>query len=181
MELNIVKLEHYLQQNKTMTTIKIQKASSNDLLDILLLQKLAFKSEADIYNDFDTSPPILQTLEELKEEFTGQTILKAIIDENIVGSVRAFQVKETAFIKRLVVNPTYQNQGIGTKLMHSIEGFFKNARRYELFTGHKSIRNLHLYRKLGYNEFKQLTIHSNLSMIYLEKYVIINSNRFDKY
>lgn len=163
-----------------MTAIKIQKASTEDLIDILLLQKLAFKSEADIYNDFDTSPPILQTLEEIKEEFTKQTFLKAIMEENLIGSVRAFQFKEAAFIKRLFVNPAFQNLGIGTKLMHSIEESFRNVKRYELFTGHKSIRNLHLYHKLGYNEFKRLTFHNNLSMIYLEKYVNINLNQFNK-
>lgn len=78
---------------------------------------------------------------------------------------------ETVFIKRLIVNPNHQNQGIGTKLMKSIEDSFKNNKRYELFTGHKSKRNLHLYQKIGYKEFKRILIHENLTMIYLEKYV----------
>jgi ribosomal protein S18 acetylase RimI-like enzyme len=135
------------------------------------LQKQAFLSEADIYNDFDISPPLLQTLEELTKEFSESIILKAVLGDFIVGSVRGFQVDETVFIKRLIVNPNYQNQGIGTKLMKSIEDSFKNHKRYELFTGHKSNRNLHLYQKIGYKEFKRIPIHENLTMIYLEKYV----------
>jgi ribosomal protein S18 acetylase RimI-like enzyme len=154
-----------------MTSIKITKASFEDLKDILLLQKQAFGSEADIYDDLDTSPPILQTLKEITNEFSEQTFLKALLGVEIVGSVRGFQVDETVFIKRLVVNPHYQNQGIGTNLMKTIEDSFKNNKRYELFTGHKSKRNLHIYHKLGYNEFKRIPIHENLTMIYLEKYV----------
>ncbi len=55
--------------------------------------------------------------------------------------------------------------------MKSIEDSFKDNKRYELFTGHKSNRNLHLYHKIGYKEFKRIPIHEDLTMIYLEKYV----------
>ena len=48
-----------------MTYITITKASLEDLKDILSLQKQAFSSEADIYDDFDKSPPLLQTLMEI--------------------------------------------------------------------------------------------------------------------
>jgi ribosomal protein S18 acetylase RimI-like enzyme len=154
-----------------MTSVEITNASFEDLKTILVLQKQAFLSEADIYNDFDISPPLLQTLEELTKEFSESIILKAVLGDFIVGSVRGIQVYETVFIKRLIVNPYYQNQGIGTKLMKSIEDSFKNNKRYELFTGHKSKRNLHLYQKIGYKEFKLIPIHENLNMIYLEKYV----------
>ena len=154
-----------------MTSVEITKASFEDLKTILVLQKQAFLSEADTYNDFDISPPLLQTLEELTKEFSESIILKAVLGDFIVGSVRGFQVDETVFIKRLIVNPNYQNQGIGTKLMKSIEDSFQNNKRYELFTGHKSKRNLHLYQKIGYKEFKRIPIHENLIMIYLEKYV----------
>lgn len=116
-------------------------------------------------------PPLLQTLEELTKEFSESIILKALLGDDIVGSVRGFQVDETAFIKRLIVNHHYQNQGIGINLVKSIEDSFKDNKRYELFTGHKSNRNLHLYKKIGYKEFKQIPIHENLTMIYLEKHV----------
>ena len=157
-----------------MAFIKITKAFQEDLKDILSLQKLAFRSEADIYSDFETSPPLLQTMEEISKEFSESIFLKAVVENEIVGSVRGYQVNETTFIKRLVVSPSYQNQGIGTQLMNSIEYHFKDNKRYELFTGHKSIRNLHLYRKLGYKEFKRIHIHENLTMIYLEKFVSHN-------
>jgi hypothetical protein len=36
------------------------------------------------------------------------------------------------------------------------------ADRYELFTGHKSARNLYSYQKLGYREFKRIPVMTQL-------------------
>lgn len=72
----------------SVTSVKITKASFEDIKAILLLQKQAFSSETDIYEDFDTSPPLLQTLEEITKEFTESLFLKAVAEEEIVGSVR---------------------------------------------------------------------------------------------
>ncbi len=65
-----------------------------------------------------------------------------------MGSVRAYLKKETAYIIWLNVKPECQNKGVGTMLMQSIEQYFASANRYELFTWHKSTRNLYLYQKL---------------------------------
>ena len=43
--------------------------------------------------------------------------------------------------------------------MKSIEDSFKDNKRYELFTGHKSNRNLNLYKKIGNKEFKRIPIY----------------------
>jgi len=40
--------------------------------------------------------------------------------------------------------------GLGHKMMDSIETIYKDCKRFELFTGFKSKKNLHLYYKLGY-------------------------------
>jgi ribosomal protein S18 acetylase RimI-like enzyme len=87
----------------------------------------------------------------------------------IVGSVRAYLEKGTAYIGRLMVKPDSQNKGIGTKLMQAIEEHFRMADRYELFTGHRSARNLYLYRKLGYREFKQVPVNDWIVLVFLEK------------
>jgi len=46
-----------------------------------------------------------------------------------------------------------QNQGIGTILMKEIEKCF-TPKRFELFVGSKSGKNIYLYQKLGYSIFK---------------------------
>jgi ribosomal protein S18 acetylase RimI-like enzyme len=81
--------------------------------------------------------------------------MNALEEGEIVGSVRAYLEKGTAYIGRLMVKPNSQDKGIGTRLMQAIEEHFRMADRYELFTGHRSARNLYLHRKLAYREFKR--------------------------
>ena len=146
----------------------IEPAQLDDARAILALQKLAYRSEAEIHADF-TIPPLTQTLEETITEFEQQLVLKAVIDGRIIGSVRACVKQGTCYVGKLIVHPDHQNRGIGTRLMHEIEERFKHAQRYELFTGHKSARNLYLYRKLGYTEFKRQVISERLTLVFLEK------------
>jgi len=146
-----------------------KKAEFSDLEEILQLQKLAYKSEAELYNDFNI-PPLVQTLKEVEEEFENHVFLKVVENEKIIGSVRALLIElKTCYIGKLIVHPDFQNQGIGTNLMMEIENIFNGCERFELITGHKSTKNLKLYEKLGYKEFKTEKLTENLNLAYLEK------------
>ena len=97
--------------------------------------------------------------------------MKATDNETIVGSVRAYTSAESCYIGRLIVHPDYQNHGIGKKLLLSIEAIFMSIRRFELFTGDRSLKNLALYQKLDYKEYKRERINDKLTLVYLEKRV----------
>jgi len=148
--------------------IIILEAKSNDLKEILTLQKIAYKSEAEIHDDY-TIPPLHQTMDEIRDEFHNQLFLKVIKDNKIIGSVRAYEKNGTCFIGKLIVEPEYQNVGIGTRLMAEVENRFEHVRRFELFTGYKSKKNLYLYTKIGYKEFRKEKISEKLTLIFLEK------------
>ena len=150
--------------------MEIEKATAVDAEGILVLQKLAYQSEAEIYNDFKI-PPLVQTLESIEKDFENQFFLKAVIDRRIIGSVRAFIKEGTCHIGRLIVHPEFQNRGIGTKLMYEIEKIFNHCKLFELFTGDKSERNLYLYQKLGYQVYKKANITDQTTIVYLEKKV----------
>ncbi len=53
--------------------------------------------------------------------------------------------------------------------MYAIEDHFRRATRYELFTGYRSERNLHLYHTLGYTRFREETVSPPLRFVFLEK------------
>jgi hypothetical protein len=53
--------------------------------------------------------------------------------------------------------------------MEQIESCFGQAQRFELFTGQKSERNIHLYERLGYKIFKSEEINGTLSFVFMEK------------
>ena len=132
------------------TEIVISESSTADAKAILELQKLAYRSEAELYRDF-TIPPLTQSLEDLRASYASAVFLKACSGERIVGSVRAEMSGDTCRIGRLIVHPDFQRRGIGTRLMEQIEAKFAQADRYELFTGHKSFGNIRLYQRLGYH------------------------------
>jgi ribosomal protein S18 acetylase RimI-like enzyme len=148
--------------------MEISDIEKEDLEQILTLQKLCFYEHAEFYNDFEMAP-MTQTLQDLEFDFKNFVFIKASVGTKIVGSVRASEKDRTCFIGRLIVHPDYQNQGIGKKLMSEIENRFKHIQRFELFTGYKDEKNLYLYRKLGYNQFKIQQTETGYSLVYLEK------------
>ncbi len=151
-----------------MRNVAIGPARVDEAGRILKLQRLSYRTEAALYDDWKL-PPLTQTLRELLEQYDDHTILAARLGDEVVGTVRARLEDGTCFVGRLVVHPRLQRHGLGTRLVREIEASFPDARRYELFTGHLSEGNLRLYRRLGYEEFSEEAISPSLRLIYLEK------------
>jgi len=159
--------DNYREKNRG-EDMSIQKATVSDAEELLALQKRAYRSEAEIYNDFRL-PPLVQALESMEEDFRNQVFLKALMDGGIIGSVRAYSKEGTCYIGRLIVHPDFQGRGIGTRLMNEIEKIFCGCKRFELFTGDRSERNLRLYQKLGYRMFKTAKVTDRTNIVFLEK------------
>lgn len=148
--------------------IIIEKAKETDLKEILALQYIAYQSEAKLFNSTDI-PPLKQTIEEVYEEFRKGIVLK-VLDENktIIGSVRAYEEKGTVYIGKLMVHPTMQKKGIGSRLLLEMERQYPD-RRYELFTSTKSVSNIRLYESLGYKIYKEESVTEELKFVYMQK------------
>ncbi len=147
--------------------LTLEIAQPDDAAEILALQKLSYRAEAELYNDFSLSP-LRQTIDELREDFDTMVFLKAVMDNKIVGSVRGFSVGDTCYIWRLIVHPLYQNLGIGKKLMDAVEEHFP-CRRYEVFTGNKTKRKIFFFQKIGYRVFASEKVSEKRDRVYLEK------------
>lgn len=148
----------------------ITSATLEDAQAILELQWLAYRSEAELYGD-DKLPPLTETVDQLRAEFGHRLILKAVDDGLIVGSVRVHQAGDTCHIGRLIVHPDRQGRGLGTALLNEVERRFPEARRFELFTGKLSVRNIRLYERLGYVAFKEQVVSPKVTLVYLAKRV----------
>lgn len=146
----------------------VVRAEKRDLQKILDLQYLAYQSEARLFDNQDI-PPLKQTLTDVGDEYQKGIILKALDeDKTIIGSVRAFCDNGTVYIGKLMVHPSKQGQGIGTKLLLEMEKQYPNQ-RYELFTSTRSEKNITLYQKLGYKIFDEEQITEELRFVYMEK------------
>jgi ribosomal protein S18 acetylase RimI-like enzyme len=148
--------------------VSIAQASVADAVEILALQKLAYRSEAELNGDW-TIPPLIQTLSGIETEFEAKTFLKAVLQQEIVGSVRAFLDSDTCLIGRLIVHPDFQGKGIGTLLMRKIETLFSVAKRFEIFTSIRSVDNIRLYKRLGYREFREEDLSPKVRLVFMEK------------
>jgi methyltransferase (TIGR00027 family) len=129
--------------------LSISAATTEDAAEILALQLLAYESEARIYDNW-TIPPLTQSLESLQTQIQTETVLKAVEDSAIIGSVRGALSQGVCRIGRLMVHPRHQGRGIGTQLLEAIERSFPAAPEYELFTGSRSEGNVRLYLRAGY-------------------------------
>lgn len=169
------------------------RATKADAPEILALQKIAYQTEIELYGD-DSLPPLLQTLEELEHDFDAPPLdapslspadpgvtqlapasavrivfLKAVINGKIIGSIRGYQLGETAYLSRMIVHPYFRRRGVGRRLLPEIERSFPTAQRFEANTGHQSRRNHFQLTRSGYRQFKSVPLTPTVTLVYFEK------------
>ena len=146
----------------------ISSAVLEDAPAILALQKLAYQSEAKLYNDWSL-PHLTQTLESLQGEFSQSIVLKTVAAEHIIGSVRAKAVDNIGQICRLIVHPDHQGRGLGSELLKRVEASMPNVSMFELFTGSRSEANVRLYERHGYRIFRTHVLSPTVTIIFMQK------------
>jgi ribosomal protein S18 acetylase RimI-like enzyme len=152
--------------------IRIERALEKELEDILAVQKSAFTKEAERHHNYDI-PGLNQTREEISKEFISSLVLSAKLNDLVIGSVRSSCKDGVCTVSKLVVHPEYHNQGIGRKLLQSIEAESLMAtpgiNKFILFTAKNSFDNIGLYESEGYEKSGFEFVANGLLLIYLEK------------
>ncbi len=150
--------------------IAIEPAEADDLPAILALQRRAYQSEAELVGN-PRIPPLLETLNELQRALRDGVFLKAVDWTGaIIGSVRGIVKDGTLHVGKLMVEPSWQGRGIGSRLLAAIEEHCPQP-RYELFTSNKSVRNIALYERAGYVRCGERDVGAGLRFVYLEKVI----------
>ncbi|MFE5162142.1 GNAT family N-acetyltransferase [Streptomyces sp. NPDC056697] len=153
-------------------SVTISAATADDAEQILKLQYLCYQGEAELYGDYSIEP-LTQSLDDLRAELSGGCVLVARLGAEVVGSVRGVvDDKGTAAIGKLIVHPRMQRHGLGGRLLAAIEERLtedRAAKRYRLFTGHRSEGNLRLYRRYGYAQVGTEEVNRRLSLVTMEK------------
>lgn len=154
--------------------LDITPARTADAEEILALQRAAYRIEAERYQDFGL-PPLIETPADLVAILETSTVLAARRRDDatgvIVGTARAVVRGDTAHIGRISVLPRLHGQGIGRQLLAAIEQATAPVRRYALFTGHRSERNLRMYERAGYGRVGSERQSAAVVLIHLEKRV----------
>ncbi|MEO3812843.1 GNAT family N-acetyltransferase [Sphaerisporangium sp. B11E5] len=148
---------------------RIERARPEDAGELLTVQRAAYVAEAQLYGD-PFIPPLVESLEGMREAVRTAVVLKALDGGRVVGTVRGRLSGTTGVIGRLAVVPDLQGRGVGTALLQAIEAeLTPPAEAFDLFTGHLSEDNLRLYRRLGYHETRRERLHPHLTLIHLRK------------
>jgi ribosomal protein S18 acetylase RimI-like enzyme len=129
------------------------RLSVADAGEILTLQRAAYVTEAQCHDDI-MMPPLTQSLDQLRSELADPGCTAWGIRESgrLVASLRVTLIDaSTAEIRRAVVAPDRQGQGLGTALLQAAEDRLPaDVTTVRLFTGEHSAANLRLYLRLGF-------------------------------
>jgi GNAT superfamily N-acetyltransferase len=147
--------------------VRLAAATAADAGEMLTLQRAAYVSEAQLYDD-PLLPPLVQTLDELRDELSVGGGIVAREGARMVGAVRFRLDGEVLHVGRLAIAPDRQGRGLGTALLAAAEAA-TSARRAALFTGERSEANLRLYERSGYVEVRREAVRSGLVLVHLEK------------
>ncbi|MFI6936128.1 GNAT family N-acetyltransferase [Streptomyces sp. NPDC050287] len=154
-------------------SVTISAAAEQDAEQIFRLQYLCFQSEAALYGNYRIDP-LVESLDSVREEVAADCVFVARLGDEVVGSVRGRVTEDgSAAIGKLCVHPRLQGHGIGARLLRAAESALaeeRGAKKFRLFTGHRSEGNLRLYRRVGYETVGTSRGADGLEMIVLEKH-----------
>ena len=72
-------------------------------------------------------------------------------------------------VGRRVVRPELHSRGIGTQRMRQMEREFPQTRKFERFTGSRSVGNIRLHERLGYVRAREKPLSPAITRVFMEK------------
>ena len=141
----------------------IEKTKLEDATELWEIQRKAFYDDLEKYKD--DMNPANESLERLKEKIIKFIYFTIFLDGKIIGGVDIRKKGETQYrLNRIYIDPSFQNGGLGFRVIKLIESYFPNATTWDLDTPHLSFRNQHLYEKLGYKKVGEHKISEYLTL-----------------
>lgn len=153
-------------------TIEIGIAQCDEAQAILDLQKRAFASEVLVYGC--EIAPVCEPVEHLLRDMGDAVVLVArAVDGQVVGHVRGHQMDDgSVLVRRFCVDPDWQCQGIGGKLLVEVERRTSPTTYYWLQAGAKSPDNVAYYGRRGYVEVGREQKNENVTFVNMRKPVV---------
>lgn len=147
----------------------IEIATINDVPALLALQRKAFGPQC-VELGFEDAAPMTEGIEEARKEFEQCLTLKIENEEGvIIGSVRGNVSEGSLYIGRLMVDPDYQQNGLGKRLFLDIQARLPHQRAW-LCTCQQVPAPYEFYLRQGFKPFKQESVGPGLTWVYMEKY-----------
>ena len=152
--------------------ISLEKVQQSELAQIHFLQKVAFESLYDTYQD--EGSPFKQTQASLLAKFKRPLECYFFIkqQDKRIGYLRVVMDDSgtTAKIGPIGVDPLVEGQGIGTQAMQLVEQTFPEVKEWRLSTILQEKVNCRLYEKMGYRQTgKTEVITDKMTLVFYKK------------
>lgn len=130
--------------------LDIVPVTASDVGELLVLQRCCWVQEA-IANETLDHPALHESLDDVREWLTTWSVWQVRQGHRLVGAVRARLDGDAWEIGRLMVAPDLAGHGLGRRLLAFAEAQAPaSARRFALYTGTGSVRNIAMYERAGY-------------------------------
>ncbi|WIX87597.1 GNAT family N-acetyltransferase [Amycolatopsis sp. DG1A-15b] len=154
--------------------MELTDARPEDCPELLVLQRCCWVQEA-VLNDTLDIPALHETLEDVRDWTKTWSVWVLRQDYRLIGAVRARLDGDRWELGRLMVAPDFAGRGLGRRLLAHAEAQAPvEARRFALFTGARSTRNIALYQRAGYRLTDAPAPDGHIAgAVYLEKDVTL--------
>ena len=152
--------------------VELRRATKKDTNTIWKMQIEAFAELLSKYEDYDTSPgnETIERIEaKLLQPFTYFYYI--IVDDNIVGAIRIFDMKDGSRkkIAPIFIMSKYRNKGYAQSAIIEAEKIHGQD-NWKLGTILEEKGNCYLYEKMGYHQTGQTEIiNDKMTIVYYEK------------
>jgi len=155
--------------------VELTDACPEDAPELLVLQRCCWVQEA-VLNDTLDIPALHETLEDVRDWIKTWSVWVLRQDHRLIGAVRARLDGDCWELGRLMVAPDLAGRGLGRRLLaHAEAQAPAEARRFALFTGARSARNIAMYQRAGYRLTDPPAAGGHIrGAVYLEKDVTLS-------
>lgn len=146
--------------------VKLNISDKSEVQNVLNLQLLAYKVEADLI-EFDQIPQLNDTANLImasKETFIGYKY-----GEELTGFISCEILDEELDICRLVVHPNCFRKGVASKLLEYVLHENPEINRYTVSTGSRNIPAIRLYEQFGFTSYQEIEVATGIYITLLEK------------
>ncbi|MFI5590855.1 GNAT family N-acetyltransferase [Amycolatopsis sp. NPDC051758] len=157
--------------------MELTEVRPEDCPELLVLQRCCWVQEAVLNNTLDI-PALHETLEDLRDWTKTWSVWVLRQEHRLVGAVRARLDGDCWEVGRLMVAPDLAGRGLGRRLLAHAEAHAPaDVRRFALFTGARSTRNITMYQRAGYRLVDAPAVDGHIrGAVYLEKDVTQREN-----
>ncbi|MFD3274448.1 GNAT family N-acetyltransferase [Paenibacillus dendritiformis] len=135
----------------------LERAIKNDAPKLAELQKASFDEESKHFNNNEIGgPPGYDSISWQEEMMQICEYFKVLFNGEIIGgALILIESNQVHNLGRIFIDPNFQNQGIGMKVMKEIERSFPDSTKWWLDTPSWSVKYHHFYTKCGFTKVRE--------------------------